>query len=162
MAGGGAEQSGVAGKGKGKAVEQGTCEHCERRGIECVPPTEGKATTCVACQLARVKCVRPGEESAELKVICRRKCTEDESPQEKKKWVCMVELEGAKGLEGTRRFQRLGWGMEKGVAETGPSGSGGELALLIWGLFCCLNEQNLLLGELVGLKEWEVVVRDGR
>ena len=98
----------------------------------------------------------------ELKVTCQRKCTEDKLLWGKKKQVCMVELEGAKGLEGTRRFQRLGWGMEKGVVETGPSGSGGELALLIWGLFCCLNEQNLLLGELVGLKEWEVVVRDGR
>ena len=53
------EQSGAVGKGKEKekAMEQGTCEHCEGRGIECVPPTEGKATACAACQLARVKCV---------------------------------------------------------------------------------------------------------
>ena len=53
------EQSGVVGKGKGKkkAAEQGACKCCERRGIECVPPTEGKVTACVVCQLARAKCV---------------------------------------------------------------------------------------------------------
>ena len=132
------EQSGVVGKGKGKkkATEQGACKCCERRGIECMPPTEGKATACVVCQLARAKCVQPGEESAELKVTHQRKCMEDELPWGKKKQACTVELEGAKGSEGTRRSQRLAQGTEKGVAEAGPSGSGGELALLIWGLFC--------------------------
>ena len=81
---------------------------------------------------------------------------EDKSPQEKKKRACMVESEGAKGLEGTRRSQRSGWGAEKGVVEVGPSGSGGELTLLIQSLFHRLNEQNSLLNELVGLKEREV------
>ena len=95
----------------------------------------------------------------ELKVTCQRKCTEDKLLWGKKKQVCMVELEGAKGLEGTRRSQRSGQDMEKGVAEAEPSGSGGELMLLIWGLFCCLDEQNLLLDKLVGLKEWEVCIR---
>ena len=95
----------------------------------------------------------------ELKVTCQRKCTEDKLLWGKKKQVCMVELEGAKGLEGTRRSQRSGQGMEKGVAEVEPFGSGGELMLLIWGLFCCFDEQNLLLDELVGLKEWEVCIR---
>ena len=53
------EQSGAAGKGKEKekAVEQGNCDCCERRGIMCVPPTEGKVTTCTVCQSARTKCV---------------------------------------------------------------------------------------------------------
>ena len=81
---------------------------------------------------------------------------EDELLQGKKKWVCMVELEGTKGLEGTRRSQQSGQSVEKGVAEAGLSGSGGKLMLLIHGLFCCLDEQNLLLDELVGLKEQEV------
>ena len=67
----------------------------------------------------------------ELKVTCQRKCTEDKLLWGKKKQVCMVELEGAKGLEGTRRSQRSGQGMEKGVAEVEPFGSGGELMLLI-------------------------------
>ena len=92
----------------------------------------------------------------ELKVTHQRKCMEDELLQGKKKWVCMVELEGTKGLEGTRRSQQSGQSVEKGVAEAGLSGSGGKLMLLIHGLFCCLNEQNLLLDELVGLKEQEV------
>ena len=68
----------------------------------------------------------------------------------------MVDLESTKGLEGTRRSQRSGRGMEKGVAEAGPSGSGGELALLIWGLFHRIDKQNSLLDKLVGLKEQEV------
>ena len=70
----------------------------------------------------------------------------------------MVELKGTKRSEGTRRSQRSRWGTEKGIVEVGPSGSGGELALLIWGLFCCLDEQNSLLDKLVGLKEQEVYV----
>ena len=45
--------------------------------------------------------------------------------------MCMVESEGAKWLEGTRRSQRSGQSVEKGVVEVGPSGSGGELGLLI-------------------------------
>ena len=67
--------------------------------------------------------------------------------------MCMVESEGAKWLEGTRRSQRSGQSVEKGVVEARLSGSGGKLTLLIHGLFCCLDKQNLLLDELVGLKE---------
>ena len=44
-------------EGEGRAMEQGDCVCCKKRGIECVPLTEGKATACVACQLARVKCM---------------------------------------------------------------------------------------------------------
>ena len=75
----------MAGKGQGRAVEQGDCTHCEKRGIECMPLTEGKVTTCAACQLMRVKCIRPGEELVEPKVTCWRKRTEDELLWEKKK-----------------------------------------------------------------------------
>ena len=54
-----AEQSGAAGKGKGneKAMEQGDCVCCKKRGIECVPPTESKVTSCAACQSVRAKCM---------------------------------------------------------------------------------------------------------
>ena len=68
----------------------------------------------------------------------------------------MVDLEGTKGSEGTRRSQRSGRGVEKGVAEAGLPGSGGKLTLLIWGLFHHLDKQNSLLDKLVGLKEQEV------
>ena len=70
--------------------------------------------------------------------------------------MCTVELEGTKGLKGTRRSQRSGWGVEKGIVEAELSGSGGGLVLLIQGLFHYLNEQNSLLDELVGLKVQEV------
>ena len=67
---------------------------------------------------------------------------EAESLWGQKKQARMVDLEGTKGLEGTRRSQRSGRGVEKGVAEAGPPGSGGKLILLIWGLFHHLDEQN--------------------
>ena len=53
----GAEWNGWKGEGEEMAAEQGDCVHCEKRGIECMPLTEGKATTCVVCQSARAKCI---------------------------------------------------------------------------------------------------------
>ena len=143
------------GRGRGRLQSRVLVSAAKGEGSSVCPQLRVRQPTCVVCQLARAKCMRPGEESVELKVMCWRKHMEDKSPQEKKKWACMVESEGTKGLEGTRRFQRSGRGVEKGVVEAGPSGSGGELTL-IQSLFHCLNEQNSLLNELVGLKEQEV------
>ena len=45
----------MVGKGKGKAAEQGACECCKRRGIKCVPPTEGKATNLCGVSIGKGK-----------------------------------------------------------------------------------------------------------
>ena len=43
------EQSGVAGKEKERAAEQDDCVCYEKKGIVCMPPTEGNATACATC-----------------------------------------------------------------------------------------------------------------
>lgn len=43
------EQSGVGGKEKERAVEQDDCVCYEKKGIVCMPPTEGNATACATC-----------------------------------------------------------------------------------------------------------------